>query len=107
MKGLEELKIQERKIIWKILGSRQTEEGYRLQTKSTTENHSNIEKDIRKSKLTSEKTDKTHVLDMTSVLKSTSNWVTETRKELLKASIKKNNSLTKTHSETRYRNGKW
>lgn len=46
MKGLEELKIQERKIIWKILGSRQTEEGYRLQTKSTKENHSNIEKDI-------------------------------------------------------------
>lgn len=98
LKGqIEELKKEERKIIRKILGPRKTEEGYRLQSKKTTEKHANIEADIRKRRLKfyghiqrlPETRLTRQIHEATATLKSTTNWIIQTQKDLQKADIKR------------------
>jgi Reverse transcriptase (RNA-dependent DNA polymerase) len=92
---IEKILKEERKIMRKILGSRLTEEGYRLQSIKTTENISNLAADIRRRRLKfyghitrlppSRLTNR--ILTYIQKVKSTTPWITQVKLDLQKAQI--------------------
>jgi len=93
---MEDIKKEERKIIRKILGAKQTGDGYRLQSNKTVEAVSNIETDIRKRRMKffghlkrlpgNRLTRK--ILDYITSLKQSTPWIIEIQKDLKKSDIK-------------------
>lgn len=96
LKGdLEDILKEERKIMRKILGPRLTEEGYRLQSRKTTERYSNIAEDMRKrrlqfyghiSRLPEHRLTK-RILEYMKSKKTGAPWLTQVKNDLKSANI--------------------
>ncbi|KAK9870924.1 hypothetical protein WA026_009887, partial [Henosepilachna vigintioctopunctata] len=92
---MENILKEERKIIRKILGPKRTEEGYRLHSRKTTQQMSNIAADIRKRRLKfyghisrlSPTRIAYRILKYIKGVKSTTPWITQVEIDLQKARI--------------------